>query len=129
VHDSRGIEIVNFTTAAALSAGTLMASAGTPYRLVPAHFYPWVTFTFLPFYTHRRASRRRQTSSLCTDPVSVQATGLTNRSSSSTVTIDLRRTSNLPNILRRTQGFSWVRFTRKIVRSTHGVRKLAVRYS
>ena len=36
----RGIEIVNFTTAAALSAGTLMASAGTPYRLVPAHFYP-----------------------------------------------------------------------------------------
>ena len=25
----------------ALSAGTLMASAGTPYRLVPAHFYPW----------------------------------------------------------------------------------------
>jgi len=27
VHDSRGIEIVNFTTAAALSAGTLMASA------------------------------------------------------------------------------------------------------
>ena len=26
----------------ALSAGTLMASAGTPYRLVPAHFYPWV---------------------------------------------------------------------------------------
>jgi len=40
VHDSRGIEIVNFTTAAALSAGTLMASAGTLYRLVPAHFYP-----------------------------------------------------------------------------------------
>ena len=38
VHDSRGI--VNFTTAAALSAGTLMASAGTPYRLVQAHFYP-----------------------------------------------------------------------------------------
>jgi len=34
VNDSRGIEIVNFTTAAALSAGTLMASAGTPYRLV-----------------------------------------------------------------------------------------------
>jgi len=25
----------------ALSAGTLMASAGTPYRLVPAQFYPW----------------------------------------------------------------------------------------
>ena len=42
MHDSRGIEIVNFITAAALSAGTLMASAGTPYRLVPAHFYPWV---------------------------------------------------------------------------------------
>jgi len=38
VHDSGGIEIVNFTTAAALSAGTLMASAGTPYRLVPATF-------------------------------------------------------------------------------------------
>jgi len=43
VHDSRGIEIVNFTISLALSAGTLMASAGTPYRLVPAHFYPcWV---------------------------------------------------------------------------------------
>jgi len=41
VHDSRGIEIVNFTISLALSAGTLMASAGTPYRLVPAHFYPW----------------------------------------------------------------------------------------
>ena len=40
VQDSRGIEIVNFITAAALSAGTLMASAGTPYRLVSAHFYP-----------------------------------------------------------------------------------------
>ena len=36
-----GIEIVNFTISLALSAGTLMASAGTPYRLVPAHFYPW----------------------------------------------------------------------------------------
>jgi len=36
VHDSRGIEIVNFTISLALSAGTLMASAGTPYRLVPA---------------------------------------------------------------------------------------------
>jgi len=41
VHDSRGIEIVDFTISLALSAGTLMASAGTPYRLVPAHFYPW----------------------------------------------------------------------------------------
>jgi len=41
VHDSRGIEIVNFTISLALSAGTLMASAGTPYRLVPAHFYPY----------------------------------------------------------------------------------------
>jgi len=41
VHDSRGIKIVNFTISLALSAGTLMASAGTPYRLVPAHFYPW----------------------------------------------------------------------------------------
>jgi len=40
VHDSRGIEIVNFTISLALSAGMLMASAGTPYRLVPAHFYP-----------------------------------------------------------------------------------------
>jgi len=47
VYDSRGIEIVNFTTAAALSAGTLMASAGTPYRLVPAHFYPCLCV--LPF--------------------------------------------------------------------------------
>ena len=27
----------------ALSAGMLMASAGTPYRLVPAHFYPWLS--------------------------------------------------------------------------------------
>ena len=39
------IEIANFTTAAALSAGTLMASAGTPYRLVPTHFYPWFQST------------------------------------------------------------------------------------
>ena len=31
------------------------------------------------------------------------------------VTIDLRRTSNLQNILRRTQGFSSVQFTCKIV--------------
>jgi len=50
MHDSRGIEIVNFTTAAALSAGTLMASAGTPYRsagvAAPAHFYPWVEGSF-----------------------------------------------------------------------------------
>jgi len=43
VHDSRGIKIVNFTISLALSAGTLMASAGTPYRLVPAHFYPCAT--------------------------------------------------------------------------------------
>jgi len=43
VHDSRGIEIANFTISHALSAGTLVASAGTPYRLVPAaHFYPWL---------------------------------------------------------------------------------------
>jgi len=42
VHDSRGIEIVNFTISLALSAGTLMASAGTPYGLVPAHFYPCI---------------------------------------------------------------------------------------
>ena len=40
VHNSRGIEIVNFTISLALSAGTLMASAGTRYHLVPAHFYP-----------------------------------------------------------------------------------------
>ena len=40
VHDSQGIEIVNFTISLALSASMLMASAGTPYRLVPAHFYP-----------------------------------------------------------------------------------------
>ena len=39
VQDSRGIRIVNFTISLALSAGTLIASAGTPYRLVPAHFY------------------------------------------------------------------------------------------
>jgi len=57
VHDSRGIEIVNFTTAAALSAGTLMASAGTPYCLVPAHFYPWLDHmqtmcTSLQTYNH-----------------------------------------------------------------------------
>jgi len=45
VHDSRGIEIVNFTISLALSAGMLMASAGTPYRLVPAHFYPWLSLT------------------------------------------------------------------------------------
>jgi len=32
VHDSRGIEIVNFITAAALSAGTLMASAAVVLR-------------------------------------------------------------------------------------------------
>jgi len=32
------------------------------------------------------------------------------------VTVDLRRTSKLPNILQRMQGFSWVRFTCKIVR-------------
>jgi len=43
VHDSRGIEIVNFTISLALSAGTLVASAGTPYRLVPVHFYPCVS--------------------------------------------------------------------------------------
>ena len=40
MNDSRGIEIVNFTISLALSAGTLMASAGTPYRLVLAHFLP-----------------------------------------------------------------------------------------
>ena len=34
------------------------------------------------------------------------------------VTIDLRQTSNLQNILRRTQGFSYVQLTCKIVRSS-----------
>jgi len=34
------------------------------------------------------------------------------------VTVDLRRTSNLQNILRRTRGFSWVGFTCKIVRAS-----------
>jgi len=34
------------TISLALSAGTLMASAGTPYRLVPAHFYPWLTLHY-----------------------------------------------------------------------------------
>jgi len=37
------------------------------------------------------------------------------------VTIDLRRTSNLQNIQRRAQGFSSVRFTRKVVRSSETV--------
>jgi len=55
VHDSRGIEIVNFTTAAALSTGTLIASAGTPYRLVPAYFYPRVYETSRRLY-YRSAS-------------------------------------------------------------------------
>ena len=36
VHDSQGIEIVNFTISLALSAGTLMASAGTPYSVPPS---------------------------------------------------------------------------------------------
>ena len=36
-------------------------------------------------------------------------------------TIDLRRTSNLQNILRRAQSFSEVGFTRKIVRSSETV--------
>jgi len=54
MHDSRGIEIVNFTISLALSAGTLMASAGTPYRLVPAaHFYPR-----LPVFGTRRSTKR-----------------------------------------------------------------------
>ena len=49
VHDSRCIEIINFTISLALSAGTLMASAGTPYRLVPAHFYRWVPGAVRPY--------------------------------------------------------------------------------
>ena len=40
------------------------------------------------------------------------------------VTINLRQTSNLQNILRRTQGFSYVQFTCNIVRSS-SVHKLA----
>jgi len=36
------------------------------------------------------------------------------------VTVDFRRTSNIPNISQRTQGFSWVLFTHRIVRS-HGI--------
>ena len=36
----------------------------------------------------------------------------------SKVTVDLRQTSNLQNILRRTRGFSWVRVTCRIVRSS-----------
>ena len=39
--------IVIFTISLALSAGTLTASAGTPYRhIVPAHFYPWLLQSF-----------------------------------------------------------------------------------
>ena len=34
-------EVSKLYSTLALSAGTLMASASTPYRLVPAHFYPW----------------------------------------------------------------------------------------
>jgi len=52
VHDSRGIEIVNFSISLALSAGMLMTSAGTPYRLVPAHFYPW-SWTKVPTTVHK----------------------------------------------------------------------------
>ena len=37
------------------------------------------------------------------------------------VTIDLRRTSNLQNVLRRTQGFSEARFNCKVVRSSETV--------
>jgi len=37
------------------------------------------------------------------------------------VTIDLRRTSNLQNVLRRTRGFSEARFTCKVVRSSETV--------
>ena len=38
-------------------------------------------------------------------------------------------TSNLQNILRRTQGFSLVRFTRKIVRSSDSIRTICLQYS
>ena len=50
MHDSRGIEIVNFTISLALSSGTLMASAGTPHRLVPAHFYPCIYLFCSAYY-------------------------------------------------------------------------------
>jgi len=59
VHDSRGIEIVNFTISLALSAGTLMASAGTPYRLVPAHFYLWLCTIAINTYNYMRSYTKR----------------------------------------------------------------------
>ena len=40
---------------------------------------------------------------------------------SAKATIDLRRTSNLQNIVRSAPSFSWVRFTRKIVRRSETV--------
>ena len=58
VHDSRGIDIVNFTISLALSAGTLMATAGTPYRLVPAHFYPCMSISGLGALIARRDGAR-----------------------------------------------------------------------
>ena len=45
------------------------------------------------------------------------------------VTIDLRRTSNLQNILRRAQGFSWVRFTCIVVRYLRQCSQISLRYS
>ena len=58
---------------------TLMASAGTPYRLVPAHFYPWcksavgaTSVTLHADETRRRAnvvtSRARENSSISRAP-------------------------------------------------------------
>ena len=43
--------------------------------------------------------------------------------------IDLRRTSNLQNILQRTQGFSWVRLTCRVVRSSYVSSRVSLRYS
>ena len=53
--------MVNFTISLALSAGTLMASAGTSYRLVPAHFYPWsirLLIMVMTVYPAKRLGKR-----------------------------------------------------------------------
>jgi len=139
VYDSRGIEIVNFTTAAARSGGTLMASAGTPYRLVPAHFYPcgpgaeakrarytWsavaegadvrstavvshpVNLVVLSDLHHRTVDAAARAVRLATGPVRIRsyntAASLTKHLTTAfydnaEVTIDLRRSPNLQNIL------------------------------
>ena len=182
MHDSRGIEIVNFTISLALSAGTLMASAGgTPYRLVPANFYPWrhqspvrdprafptsawrnatppdsdradrallaESSHVLPSSHHKLTSHlqpRQKAETLkprdrnfghrigleakrfAGQPICRPRAGFTKYLTiilrlsydNGKVSIDLRRTSNIQNIPRRTQGFSRVRFAWKIVRSS-----------